>query len=184
MGHGHGEKLPRGIGFRGQAVVEAIHVFLVLAGRHHEEIADAHRLEIVGDFGRGVSREIFKDRVVDIDLPLRLEQTDGGRGETFAERKKHMRIFGCVRRPPTFGDNPPVTHDHEAVNPVGLGFECIDQRGDSGGGDALGFRRAAGQRRAQRGDRIAERTEDKGNNKQTQDIHNDVRQGGGVAGED
>ena len=57
----------------------------LMPDRHGQQIADAHRLEIVGRFLWRGFREILKYLVVDRQLALGLSEPHGGGGEALGE---------------------------------------------------------------------------------------------------
>ena len=88
----------------------------LVPGGHAQQVADAHRLEVVARLGRGVVGEELEHLVVDAELPLRDGQADGGGGEALAQRVQRVRRLGVVGRPPALGHDVAVAHEHEAVH--------------------------------------------------------------------
>jgi hypothetical protein len=111
-----------------------------MSGRHRQQIADAHGLQVRARLrGRFVGEEL-EDRVVDAQLPFRNGEADGGRREALAQREHLVRLVGGVRRPPSLGHDLPVAHDHQAVESVERPFGLLDEREDRRRRDALAFR--------------------------------------------
>ena len=92
----------------------------LMARGHAQQVADAHRLQVVARLGRGIVGEEFQHLVVKAQLPFRDGQADGGRGEALAQRVQRVRRLGVIGRPPALGHDVPVAHQHEAVHRVDL----------------------------------------------------------------
>ena len=96
-----------------------------MAGGHHQQIAHAHGLKIIARVCRGFAGKEFEDFVVDAELVLGDCQSHCGRGETLAQRKEHVIVFGVVGIPPAFCNHLAVAHDHQAVHAVDLLVERV-----------------------------------------------------------
>ena len=102
----------------------------LMAGGHAEQVADAHRLEVVARLGRGIVGEELQHLVVEAQFPLGDGQPHGRGGEALAQRVKRVRRLGVVRRPPALGHDVAVAHEHEAVHRVdGLVGRLDERRG-------------------------------------------------------
>ena len=115
-----------------------------MAGRHGQQIADAHGLKLPGRFlGHGIGEE-RDDLVMNIQMSLIDCKADAGRGETLAQGEQRVDEFGAVGRPPALGHDVTVAQDHQAVHVLDPGVERLDEVGDRSGRNALLLRRTAG----------------------------------------
>ena len=105
-------------------------VLVVMPGRHRQQIADAHRLEVRARLRRRLVGKEAQHRVVDAQLAVGDREAHCRRREALAEREQHVRLVGGIGRPPAFRDDLPVPHEHEAVQRVELLLGLLDEAED------------------------------------------------------
>ena len=71
----------------------------LMPGGHAQQVAHAHRLEVLARLGRGIVGKELEHLVVEAQLPLGDGQSDGRRGEALAQRIKRVRRLGVDTAP-------------------------------------------------------------------------------------
>jgi hypothetical protein len=103
-----------------------------------------HVSQVPADFLGRIIGEKLEQGVFDGEQTLGNCQTDRARGEALAERKEHMGCFQPVGVPPAFGDHHCVPQQHQTVQRLDVLLSGRNEILNGCRGDALGFRRAAG----------------------------------------
>ena len=94
---------------------------------HPQQIADAHRLEVVARVVRSVLWKKLQHVVVEVELAFGDRQADRRRSETFAQRVQRVTSLGPIRRPPTLCHHVTMSHQHETIHRVDL-IDCVNER--------------------------------------------------------
>ena len=123
----------------------AIQRVLHVAGRHGEQVVDAHRLEVFAYVRRHLIRKERAHGIVHGEPTFLDGQANRRRRKALAQRVEQVNALGAVGRPPALGDHVAVAQEHEAVEFDLLLVGGLEEVGNGGGRDTLGCGRAAGQ---------------------------------------
>ena len=104
-------------------------------GRHGQQVVNGEAASLLRDVGRNVVGQHVHHPVVQREQPVGDREPHGDRGERLGQRVEQVRAVGRVRRPPAFGDDVTVAHDHDGVALDGPRFEPVQQRGQRAGRD-------------------------------------------------
>ena len=111
-----------------------------VSGRHGQQVVNGEAASLLRDAGRNVVGQHVHHPIVQREQPVGDREPHGDRGERLGQRVEKVRAFGRVRRPPAFGDDVTVAHDHDGVALDGSRFEPVQQRGDRAGRHPRGGR--------------------------------------------
>src|SRR5262245_59518998 len=100
----------------------------LMAGRHAQQIAHTHRLEILAWCGRRVLGEELQYLIVETQLAFCDGQSYGRGCEALTQRKEGVGSIGAVRRPPALSHHMAVPNEHEAIHKFDLRVGRLDER--------------------------------------------------------
>ena len=104
-------------------------------GGHGQQVVHGDPAALRGDVGRNVVGQHVHHPIVQRQEPVGDREPHRDRGERLGQRVEQMRSSGRVRRPPAFGDDVTVAHDHDGVQLHGSLLDPVEQRRDRPGRD-------------------------------------------------
>ena len=119
--------------------------FGLLPGVHPQQVAEPHRLEVVGRLGGTLAGKSGEHGIIEAQFSLGDRDAHRRRGETLAEREERVAALGVVGSPPGLGDDLAPANQHQAVQVLDVAVGPVEEFAESDRRDPLRFGRGAGE---------------------------------------